>query len=63
MGRLVDTDEVMKRSKKAILKYRKLYPDGAIWSGYHLEAFVKKLLEVTPKPRIKQCKCKMRKRR
>lgn len=63
MGRLVDTDDVMKRCKKAMLKFRKSRPDGAIFHSDTLECFAKKLLEATPKPRIKQRKCKMRKRR
>lgn len=63
MGRLVDTDDVIKCCKKAMPNFEKRYPIGAIFYPDNLEHFAKKLLEATPKPRIKQRKCKMRKRR
>lgn len=63
MGRLVDTDDVMKRSKITMLNFEKRFPNGAIFYSDILAAFLKKSLEATPKPRIKQRKYKMRKRR
>ena len=60
MGRLVDSDDVIKRLKEAMPKLEKDHPEGLFFKAPVLIYLVEKLLEATPKPRIKQRKCNMR---